>query len=629
MKIVSFVTLLLWLPCFLEAQIYSPQIDSVMMRDGKKLAADVYIVSGGNPKPTILIQTPYNRLYYRWGLPIGVGSNLNSYGYNFVIADWRGFYGSVGAIVATPNRGEDGYDLIEWIAQQTWSDGKVGTWGPSALGKVQYQTAKEDPPHLTCCVPLVAGSQFDYSEYYPGGVYRTEYVQQLDGLGYRLSPFILANPFYSITWQYLETTNYYPSTMKVPCFMIGGWYDHNVELMLELFSGIRQLSPANVKDKHKLLMGPWAHGGFGMAQVGTCTQGELTFNEACGWSDSLAMRFFDFYLKNQANGWDNEPVIKYFQIGENVWNSTLIWPLNGLTNQKFYFQNGGLLNGSAPVTSNSSSTFIYNPADPSPTHGGPTLRQDQLQGPYDQSGVVESRNDISVFTSQVLTSPVQVAGSPVVRLFVKSDRKDTDFAIRFCDVYPDGRSMLISDGIQRMRFRNGFTVADTASMNPLQIYQVDIALPNTAYTFLTGHAIRVDITSSNYPRFDNNLNNGLQMYTAGDTLIASNRVYHETGHESYIQLPVTAGNYVSDIKNDKPFFIYPDPASTYIQMRWDMPFSESEVIILNSLGQTIKQMIVQQNEVIDITHLKAGLYLVKYRFDKNEYSVSKFIVFSF
>jgi putative CocE/NonD family hydrolase len=148
------------------------------------------------------------------GLAI-VGSHLYQNQYNFVIADWRGFYGSASAYVANYNRGLDGYDLVEWIAQQTWSNGKIGTWGPSALGKIQYQTAKENPPHLTCCVPIVAFPQMTYQEYYPGGVYRTEYVQQLDNLGYGLSPWLLANPFYNFQWQYVESTTNYPSAIKV------------------------------------------------------------------------------------------------------------------------------------------------------------------------------------------------------------------------------------------------------------------------------------------------------------------------------------------------------------------------------------------------------------------------------
>ncbi len=598
--------------CLLSfSQVYTPQIDSIAMRDGKKLAADVYIVSGGLQKPTILIQTPYNRIYYRFGLPLGIGANLNLSGYNFVVVDWRGFYGSASAMVASVNRGQDGYDIVEWIAQQTWSDGKIGTWGPSALGKIQYQTAKENPPHLTCCVPLVAGSQFEYSEYYPGGVYRTEYVQQLDALGYGMSAGILANPFYNLTWQYLQNTNFYPQLINVPCFMIGGWYDHNIDLMMNLFSGIKQSSPVTVRNKHKLLMGPWAHGGFGQAQVGTCNQGELTFNEACGWSDSLALRFFDFYLKNQVNGWDSEPTIRYFNIGENTWNATSVWPPIGNANQNFYLNDNGVLSNTLPALANNYSQYLYNPSNPSPTHGGTTLRQDLLQGPYDQSSVVETRNDLAIFTTQALTSPVQISGKPSAHIFIKSDRKDTDFTIRLCDVYPDGRSMLISDGILRMRFRNGFSIADTSSIVPNQVYEAIIDFPNTAYTFLIGHSIRIDISSSNYPKYDKNLNNGLIMYIAGDTLVATNKIFHEIGHASYIMLPVSVTNQLNEVKYEDEIHVFPNPASEKIYIDYSNEGSKINVKIINLIGEELTYFSVESEEGIDVSNLTNGIYMVK------------------
>lgn len=608
------------------SQIYTPQIDSVIMTDGKKLAVDVYKLNDGVQRPTILIQTPYNRIYYRWGLPIGIGANLSTSGFNFVIADWRGFYGSAGAMVASPNRGKDGYDLVEWIALQSWSDGKVGTWGPSALGKIQFQTAKENPPHLVCCVPLVSGSQFDYSEYYPGGVYRTEYVQQLDALGYGMSTFLLANPFYNITWQYIASINYYPASIQVPCFMIGGWYDHNIEVMLDLFAGIRQLSPTSVKSKHKLMMGPWAHGGFGAAQVGTCMQGELTFNEACGWSDSLALRCLNYYLKNQANGWESEPVIQYFQIGDNIWKETINWPPTGYTNQNLYMQSGGQLTSVLPVSLSSKTTITYDPSDPSPTHGGSTLRQDQLQGPYDQSQVVETRNDIAIFSTPTLTSPIQIVGKPLVHLFVKSNRKDTDFTVRFCDVYPDGRSMIISDGILRMRFRNGFTTADTASMVPGQIYNAEIELPNTAYTFLPGHAIRMDITSSNYPRYNNNLNNGGAMYVVGDTLIANNEIYHENSYASFITLPVSNNSVVEEISIINNVKIFPNPVSNFISFEWNGSYKYLQVAIFNDLGIIVKSQRINESEVMDVSDITTGIYLLKCLYDDKVMDVKKIMI---
>ncbi len=236
-KLLLFIIVTLF-PIFLSAQVLSPMVDSIPMRDGKKLAADIYVPNNCSNCPTILVQTPYNRLFYRLGLPLGIGLGIDTIDYNIVVVDWRGFYGSSSAFVPQSSGGEDGYDVVEWIAAQSWSDGQVGTWGPSALGKVQFQTAREQPPHLVCGVPLVAGPQTNYLEYYPGGALRTEYVEQLDGLGFGISSVVAANPFYSVLWQFTESGSFYPNEIEVPLFMIGGWYDHNVDVMVDFFGRV-------------------------------------------------------------------------------------------------------------------------------------------------------------------------------------------------------------------------------------------------------------------------------------------------------------------------------------------------------------------------------------------------------
>ncbi|MDD5570797.1 MAG: CocE/NonD family hydrolase [Bacteroidales bacterium] len=613
---------------FIIAQPLSPIIDSIPMRDGKKLAADIYIPSGGGQFPTILVQTPYNRIYYRWGLPLQTGINLDSSKYAFVIIDWRCFYGSQKACIAQPNRGQDGYDVVEWIAQQTWSDGKIGTWGPSALGKIQFQTMKENPPHLTCAVPLVAGSQFNYDEYYPGGVARTEYIEQLDNLGFGLSTFLYAHPFYDSTWSYTQTVNWYPSLIRVPTYMIGGWYDHNVKVMLDLFAGIRQSSPLNVRDKHRLLMGPWAHGGFGTAQVGTCTQGDLTYTEACHWSDSLALTFFDYHLRNITNGWNTSPFIQYFQMGENTWNSETSWPPPGTTKQKFYLKNGGGLDLIAPQNNSDSSVIIYDPRDPSPTYGGPTLRQDLKQGPWDISDTVETRSDILIFSTDALSTNIVIKGKPIVHLFVSTNRKDTDFSIRLTDVYPDGRSEIFSDGIKRMRFRNGYRTSDTASAIPNHIYEIviDDYLPNTAITILPGHRLRVDVTSSNYPRFNNNINNGGTMYVAGDTLTATDYVYYDKIHSSYLELPVLLpANAENKSADDNKTEVFPNPAKNILNIKSGENISQ--IIIYDIAGSVIYKSYEKENNTkVDLSGFEKGMYFVKIVFGKEDNTIVRKIV---
>lgn len=608
------LTLTLFLLAFITFSSFSqpltPLVESIPMRDGQSLAADVYIPSGAAQRPTILIQTPYNKFWYRYSLPLDVGININSSAYNFVIVDWRCFYASASACIATPNRGQDGYDVIDWIKDQTWSDGQVGTWGPSALGKIQFQTAREKHPNHICAVPLVAGPQFEYQEYYPGGVYRKEYVDQLDALGYGMSTTLLANPFYNFTWQWLENQNWYPADIEIPLLMIGGWYDHNTDLMIDFFNAMKSQSP--VAAEHKLLMGPWAHGGYGTAQVGTAQQGELFYYEAENWSDSLAKQFLDYYMLNATNGWDANPNIKYFQMGENTWQSTPVWPTTNTTNYNMYLRAGGLLDINAPINPNIFSTFDYDPQDPSPTIGGSTLQQGLLQGPYDQSDTVEVRNDILIFTTDVLSQDVKLIGKPLVHLFVSSNRLDTDFAIRLTDVYPTGESLLLAEGIKRMRFRNGYTTADTASIVYGQIYEIEVELKNLANTFLAGHKIRVDITSSNYPRFDNNLNNGQDMYVVGDTLVATNIVYHGSNYASYIEFPfVDYPVSVSDIMNRTDINVYPNP--TIGKIRVEIEKMES-IEVFDIYGKAVlKQNVTLRDSKceLDLSKHPKGIYIIK------------------
>ncbi|HLG34050.1 MAG TPA: CocE/NonD family hydrolase [Bacteroidia bacterium] len=532
------------------------------MSDGKKLAADIYIPAGCTSCPTILIQTPYNRWFYHAGLPLDIGLNLNSSNYIFVIVDWRCFYGSAAACVASPDRGQDGYEVIQWITSHTWSDGQVGTWGASALGVIQFQTAKKNPPGLVCSVPIVASPVTSYFDYYPNGVLRTEYVDQLAALGYSTAA-ILQFPYYNFGWQVAENNSNYPDSIAVPCLMIGGWYDHNTVSLVDFFSELRQQSPLAVRDQHRLLMGPWTHN---TTSGSPANVGQLSYPQAQGWSDSLSNLFFDFHLRSINNGWNTTPYVNYFQMGENTWQNDSAWPPQSFV-AKLYMHSNEVLDFNAPTLSNDNIGMVYDPHDPSPTVGGATLRADLDQGPYNQAPLVESRIDVVKFTSAALTQDVRVYGRPKVHMHVSSDRKDTDFAVRLTDVYPNNSSMLLSDGIFRMRFRNGFTTNDTASMIPGQIYSIEIELPDVAITFPAGHKVRVDVTSSNYPRYDCNLNNGLQMYVAGDTNIATQIIYFDNSHESYLELPVSdsaVGVAEMTLPEEWNVEVYPNPATDVV-----------------------------------------------------------------
>ncbi len=543
--LITLILLLINISIF--SQPLTPIVDSIPTRDGKTLATDIYLPDtiGGKTYPTILIQTPYNRLFYRWNLPL-VGIDIDNSPFAFVILDWRCFYGSTAACTGNYDRGKDGYDAVEWIANQSWSDSQVATWGPSALGKIQFETAKHNPPHLVCCAPLVAAPQFNYEVYFPGGSARDEYIEQLDALGYGMSAYLYANHHYSFLWAFAEADSYYPDSIQVPLLMIGGWYDHNPDMMFEIFEGLKTSSPLAVRDKHKMLIGPWAHGGNGTAYVGSTNQGQLSFPNAAGWQDSLAWQFFNYYLLGDANSYDSLSTYIYYQMGENQWYHSSDWPESGFTNLDLYLQQNKTLLTDIPVSNTDTLAYNYNPRNPSPTIGGPTLRVDLDQGPFDQAPVVESRNDILCFTSPVLSSDVRMQSYPKVILYVSSDRKDTDFAVRLTDVYPDNRSMLLVDGIQRMRFRNGYTISDTTFMKNDSIYEIEIEMNPCSHTFLAGHRIRLDISSSNYPRFNANMNDGDEMYVDGDTLIAHNIVHCNANYPSRLILNVE--NYPVSIK---------------------------------------------------------------------------------
>lgn len=617
MKKIEIVILLAFLPLYLTAQL-SPVVDSIPVRDGKKLAADIYLpdTSGGMTYSTILIQTPYNRTMYRFNLPFGIGLNLSNLHYAIVIVDWRCFYGSYSACVSNPDRGKDGYDVVEWIASQPWSDGKIGTWGASALGKIQFETAKKHPPHLVCCVPLVASPVYMYNEYYPGGALRTEYLQQLDVLGFGMSPFVLAHPCYDFSWQYAENATSYADSIQVPMLLIGGWYDHNTDLVLKFFKEMVTESDTSVRYKHKLLMGPWAH-----SSVGKQLQGELSYPMAKNTSDTLALEFFDYYFHGAHNGWPARPQVRYFQMGENVWKTMDTNVFTDVSNIRLYLKSNGLLEASLPLSPGDLNTIEYDPRDPSPTHGGATLRTDLLQGPYDQANVVESRNDVMIFNTPVLSANTVLKGKVKLKLYVSTDRKDTDFAVRLTDVYPDGKSMLLADGIARLRFRDGFAPSDTGLAIPGQVYPLEIDMLTTCNTFLAGHKIRVSITSSIFPRYDRNLNNGGRMYVAGDTLVASNKIYSNSSYASYVDLPLIS--YLENIdqlsnRGDLNPEIYPNPASQAVKVFVN---SSNEcnltMSILDIGGRMIKGFpgidISSNKELeLNISELASGIYFVRF-----------------
>jgi len=596
-----------------------PIVDSIPMRDEKYLAADIYLPDTSQNYPVILIQTPYNRLFYRTGLPLKVGKNLKDSPYAFVIVDWRCFYGSADACILNPERGKDGYDIIDWIVKQSWSNGKVGTWGPSALGKIQYMTAKEQHPNHTCAVPVVAGSQFEYKEYFPNGVFRTEYVDQLDALGYNMKNTLLQHPYYDIYWQYIETANMYPDKIKIPMFLIGGWFDHNIEQMFRLFDTLLKASDPSVRELHKFLVGPWSHNTVGKKKVG-----DLEFPEAEGACDSFALLFLDYWLREAKNGWPTHSKYLLYEMKFGAHSSsceltaTDTWEMNASYKNSFFLINNSLIQNPTyiPAGYNDSFTFEYNPKNPSPSIGGATLRTDLDQGPLN-IGALFNRNDhyrAGDSTRKTGIVYMYIAGSPEVELYVSSDRFDTDIAIRFGFIDPDdGDTIILSDGIYRMRFLKGFSIADTQLITPGKIYPVRIKLPPiSCYLYWQSYPF-IMITSSNYPRYDMNLNNGGVLYTGGDSLTAHNTVYiGETYPSSLFFSGYVHYAGMEENKNDL-VSVYPNPVKTQLFIKandFDAPFNYT---LTDLSGRVLFQGEKRENTVfsIDVSGLEPQVYLLR------------------
>ncbi len=606
-------------------------------RDGKVLAADMYY-SDPSPvaRPVILIQTPYNKNYYRLAtIPGPAGGKMFpiSENYNYVTVDWRGFYGSSDADVAGYDRGLDGYDAVEWIAAQDWCDGNVGTWGSSALGYIQYLTARHHPPHLKCCTPQVKSIKTQYEDYYYGGDYRKEHVESLEALGLVRTSTILSQPMKDSVWDSVEASSDIASYIQVPCLLVTGWFDHFPDLVLESFKDLRDYSGAEVRGLHKLIVGPWTHSG-----VNDTTQGIMEFPGA----DNLypiEIQFWDHYLRGQDNDWDSRPVVSYYQMGENAWHSASSWTDIERTTTTWYLNTGNTLTIGKPVISSGTDTYNYDPDSPTPALGGSRFDPfdpDVLVGPQDLSTEIESRDDVLVYTTGVLENDVRVNGSIACHLYVSSDRTDTDFCVRLTDVTPTGESIILTQGIRRMRFRNG--VRSQEMMTPGVVYPVTIELSDLAMTFQTGHRIRIDISSACYPHFDLNPNNGGQLYVDYDPLIAENNVYYGVNYLSRIEfetLPnetavyriphIAESNWNSIIQVYNPT----DSPISYTLSKWNQGTQE-----LNEIPYTVQATSTQTlafdelgNDGQASIQSENGSLIVKLSFQyKGKESLSEFVV---
>lgn len=511
----------------------------VPMRDGVRLATDLYLPDGNQgPLPAILVRTPYNKD----GGGRGIAEAACSKGYACVVQDTRGRFQSEGSdAIVFQNDGwgerRDGQDTLAWLTAQPWSNGTVGSWGASALGIVQNMTAPGAPDSLRAQYVMVAFSDMYSQSAFQGGAFRQELVERWltqNGFDPENLAMVVAHPRYDDLW---ATINPEAQAHRVnaPGVFYGGWYDIFVQGTINSFLAIQEKGGPRAKGNCRLVVGPWAHGSFkGLHYPG---DGRPTPPAADPF------RYFDHFVRDIANGADSDKPVNYYVMGDpetphapgNFWRSVDTWPppsrpLNA------YFHADGSIDLEPPSEADGKRTYRYDPRDPVPTLGGQNLNIEK--GPLDQR-TVETRPDVLVFTSPVLDHPYEVTGRLSARLYVESDCPDTDFTVKVCDVYPDGRSMIVTDGILRMRFRESFT--EEKLLETHKVYEIAVDLWSTSLVFNTGHRLRVAVSSSNAPRFEPNPNTGRPFRADDETRVATNTLHLSSAYPSCLVLPIYAG----------------------------------------------------------------------------------------
>lgn len=513
----------------------------VEMRDGVRLATDVYVPSdSSNSHGTLLIRTPYNK-----NSGMSTGKAWSQLGWPTVIQDMRGRYASEGIDTVFRHAQTDGPDTLAWIADQSFCNGKIATFGGSALGINQYYMAGANPEYLACQYIQVATPNLYKHAFQQGGQLRESLVPRwLEGQGslYMLDEYF-AHENYSLDYWGNVSLEGKWQHVNVPAIHIGGWYDCFAQGTIDGFMGYNYQGGSGAKGKSKLIMGPWTHGGGR-------EQGELVYPENAVDNFSIYM-FSDMveqYTMDNGENFDDWPTVIYYVMGDvddssapgNDWLTSTDWPISYDPVPVYLTMDMRLTD--SPPQSSTSFTYEYNPTNPVPTIGGQNLNI--ARGPYDQS-VVETRDDVLVFTSATLTSPVWISGPIKTRLFVSSDCIDTDFTVKLTDVYPDGKSMLITDGIIRMRNRNGVDHWDF--MQPGEIYEVEVDLWSTSYLFNADHQVRISISSSNAPRFLPNPNTKDAMRQNETYNIAENTLYIGDLYPSQIILPIINLNFEEEL----------------------------------------------------------------------------------
>ena len=550
----------------------------VPMRDGVKLYADLYRPVRDGKFPVLIIRTPYGK--QRDGIQ-ETKVLFAQRGYAVLVQDTRGRFESEGGWDPFRNEAQDGYDTVEWAARQPWSNGKVGLDGGSYLGYVQWQAAALTPPSLVAIYPSLASTSLYHNTFFHGGAFKLAVAY---GWGVVRMPRRVMYPQYwhteawappelkyeNITWglplrtldeassgqavrhwrdwvQHQSYDDYWRAVsmedkfenVKVPSHVLGGWFDLLLNGTLNGYVGMHNRGGTEAARRGaRMIVGPWGHGA-------SRKYGDVDFGpDAMRNAFERELQFFDHHLMGIDTGIDREPPVEIYLMGLNRWVHYADWPVPGTRFTPFYLSSGGQANSArgdgrisaAKPSGAALDQFTYDPANPVPSVGAHDCCGIELSaGPVDQRRV-EARPDVLVYTSDILKEPLAIAGPVRAKLRAATDGPDTDWFAKLVDVYPNGFAMNVAEGILRARFRKGYDRMEL--LKPNEAYEFEIDMRGTANVFLPGHRIRVDITSSNFPQFDRNLNSGEDLATRTRIRVARQTVFHTPDRASHILLPV-------------------------------------------------------------------------------------------
>ncbi len=558
------VTLVISQSAFAEVKTESV---NVSMRDGVKLVADVYRDDAVAKAPIVLMRTPYDRTKQK-----ATGERWAKAGYIFVAQDCRGTKASEGVMAPYNNEGQDGFDTIEWIMRQPWCNGRVGMVGGSYVGAVQWQAAVENPPGLATIAPQATWSSF-YRNIHLGGAVRLALISSWiagntakpddlkprdmnvallklplsdvdEAIGWPM-PWLdafLTHPEPNGFWTRLDLTSRLPE-LQLPALHVVGYYDYFSRESVDNFSIMQKKArDPKVRSQQRLILGPWDHGTIGKSQVADVDFG----SEATIDSFALQLDWFDRHLKKDSAALAKPfSPVRYFSMGDNVWHDAQTWPPEGFASTSFYLHSdkkantrsgSGKLNRQVPTANEPVDTFRADPANPVPACPVTETRpmKAAVWGPVDQSAL-EDRDDVLVYSSDVLTEPLSIAGTIEAKLFVSADTPDADWAGKLVDVRPDGFAQNLATGILRGRYRD--SLLQSSPLESGKVYEITVDLGPCAAMIANGHRLRVDICGSLFPLYDRNPNTGEGPFGA-KTLVSTESVYHTSLKASRIVLPV-------------------------------------------------------------------------------------------